>query len=343
MRSKKILVIGYFGYTNNQLDGQTIRTRSIYGLLKKHLTNDIMIFDTQSVKESKLNLLKLIYLIYQTDTIFNIAAHRNLKYFFPLAFIVSKMSKSELNYIAVGGWLNSYLEKLPVHKFLLSRVNNLFVQTNNLSESLRDSGLNNVEVLNNFRLVELPKVEISNTQKTINSMVFFARVHPLKGVDTIFKLSKELESLGPDYNKIKIDIYGPILEEYKAEFFRSIDKTSVNYCGILQPDEIHNVLKDYDLMLFPTKFYTEGFPGSILDAYISGTPVIATNWLNAQEFIKHGETGYITQFDDEREFINRVIDTVKDPKDINSMRKKILLVRENYSAQNAWSVLKKAL
>ena len=29
----KVLVIGAFGYENNQLDGQTIKTRNVYNLL----------------------------------------------------------------------------------------------------------------------------------------------------------------------------------------------------------------------------------------------------------------------------------------------------------------------
>ena len=34
MNGKKILVIGYFGYKSNQLDGQTIKTRNVYKLIK---------------------------------------------------------------------------------------------------------------------------------------------------------------------------------------------------------------------------------------------------------------------------------------------------------------------
>ena len=31
---KKVLVLGYFGYRSNQLDGQTIKTRNIMRLLQ---------------------------------------------------------------------------------------------------------------------------------------------------------------------------------------------------------------------------------------------------------------------------------------------------------------------
>ncbi len=78
--------------------------------------------------------------------------------------------------------------------------------------------------------------------------------------------------------QVIIDIYGPIYNEYLTEFEEECQNSSenLNYKGVLQPDEIYQVLSEYDLMLFPTQYYTEGFPGSILDAYISGLPVIAS-------------------------------------------------------------------
>ncbi len=53
---RRILVLGYFGYLNNQLDGQTIKTRNIYELLLLKTSDNISvnIYDTQQYKCSKL-------------------------------------------------------------------------------------------------------------------------------------------------------------------------------------------------------------------------------------------------------------------------------------------------
>ena len=59
---KKILVLGYFGYQTNQLDGQTVKTRDVYRLAKEQLTNcDVEYFDTQSLHKSKLLLFKMFF------------------------------------------------------------------------------------------------------------------------------------------------------------------------------------------------------------------------------------------------------------------------------------------
>ena len=96
-------------------------------------------------------------------------------------------------------------------------------------------------------------------------------------------------------------------------------------------------------MLFPTRFFTEGFPGSILDSYISGVPVIATNWLNAKEFIDDGETGYIVDFDNDEIFIDKVIYLINNPYLIAEIKANVIKKRYIYSPDEAWNVLSLAL
>ena len=45
---KRILVLGYFGYLTNQLDGQTVKTRDVYRLVKEQSKDySVDYFDTQ--------------------------------------------------------------------------------------------------------------------------------------------------------------------------------------------------------------------------------------------------------------------------------------------------------
>lgn len=341
MMNKSILVIGYFGYLTNQLDGQTIRTRSIHDLLKLKSNRDVYIFDTQCFKKSKLNLFKLIFLIFKADIIFDIGAHGNLKYLFPVIFLLSCISRSQLNFVSVGGWLFDFLKNKPFHRFLLSKTQNIYVQTKNLCNSLRLYNFKNVHHLNNFRNIDFPELDSNFLNRKIKKLVFLARVHPLKGVNILFDLKVELERLG--FNDIEIDIYGPIYDLYESDFRAKLNKSNINYLGTVQPDEVNQVLKNYDLMLFPTKYFTEGFPGSILDAYISGLPVIATNWLNANEFIEEGLTGYIVDFDDNDQFIRKVITIVQNQSVLRAIRENILVTRKKYSNDAAWDVFESTL
>lgn len=341
MKNKNILVIGYFGYLTNQIDGQTIRTRSIYSLLQAKSESNVHFFDTQSFKESKVNLIKLIYLLLKSDIIFNVAAQGNLKYLFPLIYCINSITRAKLNYIAVGGWLFDFLKNKPIHRYMLSRVKNVYVQTENLCVKLNDYNFNNVHLLNNFRLIEYPEIDFECAPKNNIRLVFMARVHPLKGINLIFELEKELNKT--DLYNISIDIYGPIVKEYEQEFLNKIELSSVRYGGIIEPSYVYGILQQYDLMLFPTKYFTEGFPGSILDAYISGLPVIATHWLNAEEFIDDEKTGYIVDFNDDDLFIKKVLDLLNKPNKIFELKKNIVIKRSYYSADSAWNILQFAI
>ena len=46
-------------------------------------------------------------------------------------------------------------------------------------------------------------------------------------------------------------------------------------------------------MIFPTYYVGEGFPGTIIDAFSSGIPDIATDWRYNSEIVQNGKTGYI--------------------------------------------------
>lgn len=337
----KILVLGYFGYNTNQLDGQTIKTRNVYSLLKKNSKAQIDYFDTQTFQESKVNLVKMLTLLIKSDVVFYLPAHNNLKYIFPVIYIVSKLSRTEVNYLVVGGWLYGFLQSKPIHRYMLARIKGVYTETDSLYSGLQKYNFNNVHKLHNFRMIQYPTSNIENNYKETIELVFMARVHPLKGVDLLFKLDEALKKVGI-YNT-SIDIYGPILTSYEDEFFFKLESSSVRYCGILEPANIYTVLQQYDLMLFPTKYYTEGFPGTILDAYISGLPVIATNWLNAEEFIDNGETGYIVDFDNDNDFIEKVINILKRPQELYKLKECVLIKRNKYSSDEAWKVLKRAI
>lgn len=341
MQDKKILVVGYFGYETNQLDGQTIRTRCIYSLLKNKSNWQIDYFDTQTVKKSKSSSLSLLSKIMQADIVFCIAAHRNLKYLFPAIFFMTMASKTKLNYVSIGGWLVEFLENKPIHAYMLRNIQGVYVQTENLFLNLSKKKYNNVHLLHNFRITDYPLLDIEKNNSGKIRLVFMARVNPMKGVNLLFDLAKKIEELGLDY--VSIDIYGPVLESYEPEFFDKVNKSTINYAGIIQPNDIYDTLKNYDLMLFPTKYYTEGFPGTILDAYISGLPVIATNWLNAKDFIDDQKTGYIIDFDNESLFIDKVIKLIENPYYIFSLQENVKKKREDYSAEAAWNILESNL
>lgn len=344
MRQPKILVSGYFGYETNQLDGQTIKTRNIYKLFdskKEEYNFELRSFDTQTFQKSKLNVWRMFVNIVKCDILIYIAAHNNLKYFFPIIYFLSKVFGFRIHFIVVGGWLADFIKNKPIHIKQLRKIDGIYPQTLDLSNRLNNEyEFNNVYQLQNFRITENDgscKL-VKDTNDNDIKLVFMARVHPMKGVDTIFKLADRLAE--GQKNNVSIDLYGPIFDEYKEEFYSLLKEYSnVSYKGILQPDALHTTLSNYDLMLFPTKYFTEGFPGSILDAYISGIPVVATKWQYATEFVEDDVSGIIVQFDNVDKFIDETIRLINNPIKIDILKKRTQNQLVKYSPETAWGIL----
>ena len=107
-----------------------------------------------------------------------------------------------------------------------------------------------------------------------------------------------------------MDIYGPVDKSFETEFYEALQCSSefVKYQGIVEPNKSTDVIKQYDLMLFLTYWPSEGFPGTILDSFSAGVPVIATDWNCNFEIVKENYTGFKVSIHDFHEVANILID-----------------------------------
>ncbi len=107
----------------------------------------------------------------------------------------------------------------------------------------------------------------------------FSRVMKEKGIEDAVNAVKTVnEQAG---RKVyTLDIYGQI-DDAQTEWFEELKLNFpeyVNYRGVVSFDQSVDVLKEYFALLFPTGFFTEGIPGTIIDAYAAGIPVISAEW-----------------------------------------------------------------
>lgn len=340
---KSILIIGAFGYKKNSLDGQTIKTRNVYEALSKKYT--VTIFDTQDIKEDKLKLFKLLFLTIKYKYIMYAGAQNNLKFFFPLLFILSKIRNGKIVYVTIGGWLYDFLKsKNKVYTYMIKNIKFILVETNYLKESLKSLKINNVNIIPNFRITPNYEININKDTDTLN-IVFMARIVKEKGIYLIFEMLEKYISQKNSFNrKIKIDFYGQIAEKDKNEFNLNIKKfnTITTYQGVLQPKDIYSKLTQYDLLLLPTFYPGEGFPGTILDAYLCGLPVIATRWKQIPEFVDERETGFLIEYNSDQ-LLDKINLLSNDKSLLQKMKNKAYQKSKQYSPEVGLKTLEKAM
>lgn len=113
--------------------------------------------------------------------------------------------------------------------------------------------------------------------------VFVGHVKREKGVDTLLKLRDFLKK------GWTIDIYGPLTDYVAADLPY---EGSVVYRGVLQPEEVQEILSEYNCLILPS--YREGYPGVVIEAFSVGLPVIASRLPSLQEMIDE-TSGVLTE------------------------------------------------
>jgi len=340
--NNKVLVLGYFGYTTNQLDGQTVKTRSVYEMIKskKEEIRSLDYFDTQQFSHSIISPFHMVWKIIKCNKLIYVPAHNSLKYLFPFIYFISKMMRINILYIVVGGWLTEYLRNKKLHVSLLSNIQGIFPQSNQLTNNLRQEySFKNVNYFPNFRIHSFEPSFRQNTRTF--KIVYMARIFRMKGVDAIFRLAKHIDDKYKNGHSFIIDFYGPIVKDEEEYFKAEIEKFAfVSYLGVLEPDQIYSNLNEYDLLVLPTRYSDEGFPGTILDAYYSGVPVIASNWRFLPEFVDHGNSGYLFDLDKEEDFYAYTEHLFNDREKLLKMKHFAFEKSKEFSPESAWQIMK---
>lgn len=179
----------------------------------------------------------------------------------------------------------------------------IYVQADKIKKDLALLGLNNVYNMKNFRdydrdiLIYFKDqiLSLNYEEKKKIKLVFFASIKKGKGLEIIIKALDEYKK---KFKKLDftLDIIGPVRTEYQKEFNDIINNNSniCNYKGVLADQKkIYKTLNSYDFMVMPTYYEGEGFPTVIVESFISGLPVLASDWKYNTEIIKEEYNGLL--------------------------------------------------
>jgi glycosyltransferase involved in cell wall biosynthesis len=169
-----------------------------------------------------------------------------------------------------------------------------FLQRKLIAYSLKSSSANFFEtkyLVDYFRQFNdytfwFPNVRKSASCK-VNShfkkrFIFLGHICKDKGVYDLVAAASRLHS---DY---EISLYGdledPDLEKY-------IENSRVEYGGRLTPKNVTPTLCKHDVLVLPTCWVAEGYPGVIIEAFSVGLPVISTSLEGIKELVCDGHNG----------------------------------------------------
>ena len=90
-----------------------------------------------------------------------------------------------------------------------------------------------------------------------------------------------------------LDVYGPTMANTDLSVFDGQDRSV--YRGVLAQGDVADALEQHDVLVLPTYWKVEGYPGIVLEALQCGRPVISTSWRSVPEVVEDGESGLLVE------------------------------------------------
>ena len=341
MKKYKVGVCGNFDTEHTIANGQTVKTINLWEKTVEIFgTDKVRRLDTFEFKRNPAGwLVRYVRLLRECENVVILPAVSAVKILVPIGSRLKKSCNCKMYYLVVGAWLGKLLKSKKGLLKSVKKLDGVFPETQTLKQELEELGLQRLQIFPNFKKMNIlrPNQLVYSREKVFN-ICFFARVTEQKGIEELIQAVKKVNKKEHLYN---LDIYGPVDEEYR-ERFETLKKSFppyIKYKGVAESSKAAEIMKDYFLQVFPTKYKTEGIPGSIIDSYCAGVPVVASRWNSCFDIIDDNVTGLTFRFGNYTELEEILVSAAENPDKINNMKMACIKKAEVYDADNAMKIL----
>ena len=343
---KKVAIIGHFGGGLDFYDGQTVKTKNLEGLLGKCSDITIKRVDTYYSRSNKFRLLwDTIKAMATCKYLFLLVSTNGMRVYLPLLYYLNKIFRKHIFHYVIGSELLAMIEQ---DKSLVKYLNALdanWFEYKSGTEFLQENGVNNAVTVPNFKnITPINEVTEYSCEKQSCSFCTFSRVMKEKGItDAIEAVARVNRDAGTRI--ATLDVYGPIDASYQVEFDRLLATYAdcVEYKGLVDSQQSVDVLKDYYALLFPTYWAGEGMPGTIIDAYAAGLPIIASDWNANKAFVENQKHGLIYPSDEFQTLYDAICWSLQNTDRINRMRCECRAEFAKYMPETVLEIIRKAM
>ncbi|MEG2908010.1 MAG: glycosyltransferase [Erysipelotrichaceae bacterium] len=265
-------------------------------------TKELKIVNLFECKRNKIKLFNLINNIVKAKkhnwNIIIATDSENMVYLLKIIKIIcGTLFLKKVSVFMMGGTFQNVTEKKVAIKNLISKCRVIYTESETINLDFFKQGISNAAYFPNAKSIANslnPKYRKKNNKKF--RCVFFSQISTQKGVRELMKMNtmftyKEKED-------ITIDFYGHIVKEIEADFSEFVDlNDNVRYMGVFDAinENVYAKLNEYDVLLFPTLWKTEGIPGIIIEAKLAGIVPIVSNYSFNAEIVKDKYEGVVIE------------------------------------------------
>jgi glycosyltransferase involved in cell wall biosynthesis len=294
-------------------------------------------FNFEKVKRSVLILPKYIYEIPRCDAVLVFANDLFAVTLAPLLLFLAKLFHKPFYLKPVGAGLDLFIkaQKKIIREYLLfvlRAADGILTQTKLLKNDLNKMGCMNAQYLPGCR----PLAEIGTDQKHPSPefrMIYLGHITRLKGPLVLLEALKIVSDMSD--TEVTCDFFGPIHDEIHDDFLNGLKSVpNARYCGVAEAGTGPQLIAQYDTLVLPTYYETEGHPGVLIEAMHAGVPVITTQVRTFPELITHGINGFLVPTQDSDYLAQAIILLAVDPELRERMGEANHLKSREFCAEN---------
>ena len=333
----RICVCGAFRLWDVPKGGQEVKTCILTDALEAKY-GKIYRVDTLAKNSRFLMPFQLVWAMMTCKDIIILPAHNGLVVLSKFLTLLNTIFDRRLHYSVIGGWLQDLLPEHPDVIKALHKFTSIYVETQTMMDALQKLGFTNVCVVPNCKpLSILKRGQMPKMYTEPYKLVTFSRVTEKKGIGTAADLVMKLNEKY-DREVFTLDIYGPVDPGEDKGWFAEQQKHftgAITYKGNVPFNKSVEILSGYFALLFPTQYYTEGIPGTIIDSYAAGVPVISARWKSYADVVIEGVTGLGYEFNTNVDFVRILESIVADPSIVARLKDGCIKKAEDFLPENA--------
>jgi glycosyltransferase involved in cell wall biosynthesis len=329
----KILFIGAINKYNPPRGGEEYKNQLLDLKINESYNFPIMIDTNRWSNKPQIWWDLLVSILFKKVDVVLISASSVSTY--RLLNIIRWMKPSLLHkttYLVIGGYFPEGIRTKRFNWKAYSKLKNVVVEGELLRQQIiSNSNLVNVKVVPNFKT--FPNLDIKD--RIIKNgkfrFVFVGRISNAKGINEILEAAQILKSSNEEF---EIDFYGPTEERF------DFNNKNTKYSGFLDfqnnSEKSYLTLTENNCMLFPTYWMGEGFPGVIIDAFVAGLPVIATDWNMNTEIIEDGVNGFIIEPKSSKALAEKMEYAMQNREELEKISENNLARAKDYHIDKIW-------
>ncbi|MDI9498887.1 MAG: glycosyltransferase [Bacillota bacterium] len=348
-------IVGHFAHGLDYNDGQTQKTRHLARLLAaRYGADSLRLVDTHGWTRHPWQLWRdCRALAADVRHILILPAHNGVRVFVPFfASLARRHPQLRLSYVVIGGWLPELVSRRPRLLQQLESFHAILVETRVMLTRLQQMGLGNVRILRNMRrFTPLAEDALVYPQTAPWRFAIFSRLNEQKGItdaiDAVLQVNRRLAPQGEA--AVWLNIYGPVEDSYRDGFHRALSRAeaewpeAVTWHREIPAEKAIETLAGHFALLFPTRYRTEGIPGTIIDAYAAGLPVLASRWEAFEDVVEEGVTGLGYEFGSREALEKLILYSIQNAYQINAMRPACLSRSRDFLPESVLPVLEEVL